>query len=125
MGLDSYLERELYIPARTDAVVKINDMIIANAHTVVQKAGYWRKNWTIHNWFVQNVQEGVDDCGKYAVEREHLEKLLEFCKTAEMEEDERKYSIEIIKMILRLKTVDAEMNSKNGIWVSYRYTGSW
>ena len=25
----------------------------------------WRKANAIHNWFVQNVQKGVDDCGVY------------------------------------------------------------
>ena len=34
----------------------------------------------IHNWFVHNVQKGVDDDGTYFVSEEQLEELLELCK---------------------------------------------
>lgn len=39
----------------------------------------WRKANQIHNWFVQNVQNGVDDCSAYEVSKEQLEQLLEIC----------------------------------------------
>lgn len=42
---------------------------------------YWRKANAIHNWFVENVQNGVDDCGVYEVTKEDLEELLYACKT--------------------------------------------
>jgi hypothetical protein len=41
---------------------------------------YWRKANAIHNWFVQNVQNGVDDCGEYPVTRQQLEELSGICK---------------------------------------------
>jgi hypothetical protein len=41
--------------------------------------GYWRKANQIHNWFVQNVQDGEDNCGSYYVTREQLEELKEVC----------------------------------------------
>lgn len=44
------------------------------------EAGYWRKANQIHKWFVENVQDGEDDCGEYWVEREKLIKLMELCK---------------------------------------------
>lgn len=44
-----------------------------------QEVMYWRKANAIHNWFVQNVQEGVDDCGTYPVTKEQLQKLLSVC----------------------------------------------
>jgi hypothetical protein len=47
---------------------------------VVEEVGYWRKANQIHNWFVQNVQEGEDNCGEYHVYEEQLEELLELCK---------------------------------------------
>ena len=43
------------------------------------KVGYWRKANAIHKWFVENVQNDVDDCGYYEVSKENLEKLLEIC----------------------------------------------
>lgn len=40
---------------------------------------YWRKANAIHRWFVENVQDGKDDCGSYPVSRELLEELLLAC----------------------------------------------
>ena len=47
--------------------------------TIFQQVGYWRKANHIHNWFVQNVQNGVDDCGIYEVKKYQLEELLRIC----------------------------------------------
>lgn len=44
--------------------------------------GYWRKANSIHSWFVQNVQEGKDNCAKYYVPREALEKLMKQAQLA-------------------------------------------
>lgn len=44
------------------------------------EAMYWRKANHIHNWFVQNVQNGEDDCGEYRVTRDNLEDLIDVCK---------------------------------------------
>jgi hypothetical protein len=41
--------------------------------------GYWRKANQIHNWFVENVQDGEDNCGSYYVTREQLEQLKATC----------------------------------------------
>ena len=41
--------------------------------------GYWRKANAIHKWFVDNVQDGVDDCGDYKVTQEHLIQLHNTC----------------------------------------------
>ena len=41
---------------------------------------YWRKANQIHNWFVQNCQNGVDDCGRYAITVADLKKLKELCE---------------------------------------------
>jgi hypothetical protein len=39
----------------------------------------WRKANAIHKWFVDNVQDGVDDCGEYKVTKEHLIQLQNKC----------------------------------------------
>ena len=41
--------------------------------------GYWRKANQIHAWFVNNVQNGEDNCGSYYVSREHLMELKDLC----------------------------------------------
>lgn len=37
----------------------------------------WDGAYYIHQWFVENVQDGMDDCGYYEVSYEELETLLE------------------------------------------------
>ena len=41
---------------------------------------YWRKANAIHKWFVDNVQNGDDDCGDYEVYWEQLMELKGICK---------------------------------------------
>ena len=62
MGLDMYLERR---NSRTKSY---------------ENVGYWRKANQIHNWFVENVQEGIDDCNCYEVSEEQLKNLLDVCR---------------------------------------------
>lgn len=40
---------------------------------------YWRKQNAIHDWFVQNVQDGEDNCALYYVDREQLRELANTC----------------------------------------------
>jgi len=44
------------------------------------KVAQWRKANAIHGWFVENVQDGEDECKKTYVGREQLEQLLDLCK---------------------------------------------
>lgn len=47
-----------------------------------EEIGYWRKANQIHNWFVENVQDGEDDCCYHKeCTKEILEKLYNTCKT--------------------------------------------
>lgn len=48
--------------------------------TTTMNVAYWRKANQIHGWFVQNVQDGEDDCKLYHLEREKLQELVELCK---------------------------------------------
>lgn len=56
---------------------KINEDKISE---IIEETGYWRKANQIHKWFVDNVQEGNDDCKEYFVPEEKLKKLLTLCK---------------------------------------------
>lgn len=51
-------------------------------HTrIMEQVGYWRKANHIHNWFVNNIQDGVDDCGYHReVTEEDLCELLDICQ---------------------------------------------
>jgi hypothetical protein len=47
---------------------------------IMDQIGYWRKANQIHNWFVEHIQDGVDDCGYHEeVTKEILEWLLDIC----------------------------------------------
>ncbi len=50
--------------------------------SVSVNAAYWRKVNAIHKWFVDNVQDGEDDCGEYYVSHEQLNELLTTCRQA-------------------------------------------
>jgi hypothetical protein len=52
------------------------------AVTVSFNAMYWRKANAIHNWFVNNVQGGVDDCRDYYVTETQLKELVSLCQEA-------------------------------------------
>ena len=47
---------------------------------VVEEVAYWRKANAIHRWFVDNVQDGHDDCGEYRVSRDQLSQLRDDCQ---------------------------------------------
>lgn len=71
---------EYYI---TEYTHKYSDWDIEKKHgykTIFEEIGYWRKANSIHNWFVNNIQNGVDNCGIYEVTKEQLEDLLSVCK---------------------------------------------
>ena len=58
------------------------DMFLLKDHTESEfgiEICYFRKANAIHNWFVQNVQNGIDDCGFYKVTKEQLKVLLGLC----------------------------------------------
>lgn len=54
---------------------------LSRVNEITEEVMYWRKANQIHKWFVDNVQNGVDDCKEYYVTREDLEKLLKSVDT--------------------------------------------
>lgn len=85
MGLDMYLRRKhcLYGEELEDIVIKgkLKDKIKKdNIVNITEEILYWRKANHIHQWFVNNVQDGNDNCKEYYVSEKQLEKLLEICK---------------------------------------------
>ena len=82
MGLDMYLTAKRYIYDFDDEGTALRDALkdlSVNGMEVKElsyRAGYWRKANHIHKWFVDNVQDGVDNCAEYLVSVEDLENLL-------------------------------------------------
>ena len=91
MGLDMYLTKETYIGAefkhrqiegtifitKEGAKVPINFNQISE---ITESVASWRKANAIHKWFVDNVQNGDDDCGKHHVTVDQLRQLVKVCK---------------------------------------------
>ena len=70
MGLDMYLYGEMY---KFDGE--------SSSHEIkLEEVGYWRKQNAIHNWMVNNVQNGVDNCAMYELTKDTLKTLLMACK---------------------------------------------
>ena len=46
---------------------------------IEESAIYWRKANAVHSWFVENVQDGVDECAPHYVSFRELEKLKQAC----------------------------------------------
>lgn len=91
MGLDMYLNAKRFFwndeADLTETIAKLFPELQdgKQVREIVVEAIYWRKVNSIHNWFVENVQGGTDDCGSYEVTLDQLIKLrdliLEVLKT--------------------------------------------
>jgi hypothetical protein len=91
MGLDMYLEQRVYIGANyehnnvTGSIDLKRDgkpinIPLNKVSEIVLRVGYWRKANQIHKWFVDNIQDGEDDCREYHVSEEQLTELYNICK---------------------------------------------
>lgn len=96
MGLDMYLRAEKFVAGYdhndTDerrlykqavgmlGLSEAADPTTPHAQIKVTVA-YWRKANAIHRWFVENIQNGDDDCQSYDVGRSQLVELRDLCKT--------------------------------------------
>lgn len=102
MGLDQYLTARKFIAGGEFAPeanrIKLGSVLdTMEANEIIDKqfptaeikvtAMYWRKANQIHKWFVDNVQNGNDDCGKYDVSRKQLLTLRNICVDALVKRD--------------------------------------
>jgi len=94
MGLDMYLSKKSYVKnwehmtkeSLHDITIlkggeKVEKIKVERIKYIVEEVAYWRKANQIHNWFVQNVQDGEDDCGDYDVNHKQLTELRDTCKS--------------------------------------------
>ena len=99
MGLDMYLERcnrkawgyknvninevknnkpKLYEELKP--YIYSGDIESYHWESIFEEVGYWRKANHIHKWFVDHIQDGIDDCDYHReVTEEDLVELLETC----------------------------------------------
>jgi len=91
MGLDMYLKKRIFIGGeyehrKVSGTVKLkicNKRIIlkpTEISEIISRVGHWYKANAIHKWFVDNVQDGVDECQESHVSFDQLEELKRLCE---------------------------------------------
>jgi hypothetical protein len=98
MGLDMYLSKKTYVKywehngdnnyeVTVTKAGKPTNIDPKKVSYIVEEVGYWRKANQIHNWFVENVQNGIDECQESWVSREQLQSLLDICRIVKIDKD--------------------------------------
>ena len=93
MGLDMYLSKKTYVKnwdfqqksEKHSVTVKKGgkvrtDIKPERVSYITESVAYWRKTNHIHQWFVENCQDGEDNCQESYVSREKLQGLVDICK---------------------------------------------
>ena len=98
MGLDMFLSKETSVGANysfNDVKGKIEltktgfreeekrrkiNIKLNRVSSIKESVGYWRKANQIHNWFVNNIQDGIDECQESYVPLEMLVELRDICR---------------------------------------------
>jgi len=86
VGLDMYLMGKKYVSEYTDKenYEKINSIDVGQKdykiNHIVVEVMYWRKANAIHDWFVREVQAGVDECQESPVSASKLKELRDLCR---------------------------------------------
>jgi hypothetical protein len=113
MGLDQYLSAKKYVskfdysdPQNRIITQEYQDMLPMDTPdiaqygqfagiSVVYPVGYWRKANAIHNFFVSEVGEGVDECQEMWVNRDILVELRSRCSDVLKADDMEKMAQEV------------------------------
>lgn len=91
MGLDMYLTKEHFIGAKYErrnvkGECKISvegkplDINFNQISVIKEEVAYWRKANQIHKWFVDNIQDGEDNCEESLASYGKLMELVDLCK---------------------------------------------
>lgn len=93
MGLDMYFTKHTYVknwehtPADRKHTITVKqggkvrkDIDTKKISNIVEEVAYWRKFNALHNWFVNNCADGVDDCKQVYVDRSSIKELVDTLK---------------------------------------------
>jgi hypothetical protein len=106
--------------------------------------GYWRKANQIHNWFVANIGDGVDECQEMSLTRENLTELLGVCVEVQRDhslaeellppqagfffgstETDEWYFRDVTDTIILLKATLDAATADGDPWPTWTYRASW
>jgi len=79
------IEKSMSADDYNPAYVEFNEVVAERGKyskwlSIFEDIGYWRKANQIHNFFVHECQDGIDECQLSIVTKEVLEDLLDRCK---------------------------------------------
>ena len=80
MGLDMYLYYQGLFYGEETAKLTYKGKEYGPINSAQIESAYWRKVNQVHNWFVANVQNGLDNCHEYDVDDESIHALIDTCK---------------------------------------------
>lgn len=86
MGLDMFLQKEIYVLGDKSGKINIKEngkavkVNLKRLVKIIEEIGCWRKANHIHKWFVDNIQNGIDDCEPHYVSFEKLKELEKLCE---------------------------------------------
>ena len=111
MGLDMYLYKKTYVKnwnhmspeERHKITIKKGNKVRKDIKPervsyIVEEVGYWRKFNALHNRFVQDCADGVDDCKEMLVPKETMEQILNDLKEIKVSLDKspkKKVQVEV------------------------------
>ncbi len=94
MGLDMYLEKKrFFFSKNTRKKIVDNNTEFNGLKEIVSVDSaeiYWRKFNALHNWFVNNVQDGDDNCQPHSVSIENIQEILQILIKIKKANDEYK-----------------------------------
>lgn len=135
MGLSMYLYKELYISdfqGKTSLLEPIKNLIGAKDETgnfkhviVYVPAIYWRGIHSIHKWFVDNVQNGCDNCATYHVETDQLKELLEMVRERLKDKPDKMSHAQMSEMERTRRELEREIRVAEEEGCSFTYRASW
>jgi len=145
MSLDMYLDKNTYVGNSSNGKIKITGIKsriqISRVKHITEKIAVWRKANAIHQWFVNNVQNGEDDNGQYDVSTEQLKQLLTLCKQVLENPDKASGLLPTQSGFLfgstdydngyfqsldyTAKVLEAELKNKSDQWQEYIYQSDW
>lgn len=81
------IEKSMSADEYKPAYAELNEIVIQRGNSfswwsIFEDIGYWRKANQVHNFFVQECQEGIDECQLSIITKDKLEDLLGRCKRA-------------------------------------------
>jgi hypothetical protein len=100
MGLDMYLYKKTYVRQWSHNKPEDQFQVLVNrggkiydnikperVSYITEEVGYWRKFNALHNWFVTECADGVDECQEIWIYRDKLEQLQEILHKIQLNND--------------------------------------